>query len=245
MTTERPIDTNQAVVYNNVAVAPNDQVLTKVMSAPVIYVREDPKCCFCPQTYKVYIHAEAISDGNFDILKDPLFNVVDDACCTYCTPCSVLNFISPLDNTTIHYNASFPKCCEQCCPEKCCPEKCCACVRYGVPMRGSYGATLDMRFGHYARRYCCCTCCGAPTWEFFGKLGESRFLVEMECCQAFNPCNYCCPLKFHIKNGDADIGTVIRSPRSCCGTYSYEIIFPSSFTLEDRLLLIAFCCKRA
>ena len=80
MTTERPVDTNQAVVYNNVAVAPNDQILTKVMSAPVIYVREDPKCCFCPQTYKVYIHAEAISDGNFDILKDPLFNVVDDAC---------------------------------------------------------------------------------------------------------------------------------------------------------------------
>ena len=240
MTTERPIETNQAVVYNNVT-APNDQILLKVMSAPVIYVREDPKCCFCPQTYKVYIHAQAISDGNFDILKDPLFNVVDDACCLCCTLCSVLNFYSPLDNSTIHYNMTLPKCCE-----KCCPDKCCACVRYGAPMNGSYGPTHDLRFGYYAQRYCCCcSCCGSPTWEFFGKMGESRFMVEEECCQASNPCNHCCPLRFHIKNGGADIGTVIRSPRSCCGTYTYEIQFPSGFTLEDRLLLIAFCCKRA
>ena len=85
MSTQRPINANQGVA---VAVAPNDQVLLKVMSAPVIYVRQDPKCSLCPDTYKVYIHTAVIGDGNFDVLKDPLFNVVDDTCCICCKGCS-------------------------------------------------------------------------------------------------------------------------------------------------------------
>ena len=59
MSTQRPINANQGVA---VAVAPNDQVLLKVMSAPVIYVRQDPKCSLCPDTYKVYIHTAVIGD---------------------------------------------------------------------------------------------------------------------------------------------------------------------------------------
>ena len=240
MSTQRPININEGVPVATVPVTTNDQVLLKVMSAPVVYVRQDPKCSLCPDTYKVYIHTAVISDGNFDILKDPLFNAVDDTCCICCKGCSILNFYSPLDNTIIHYNMTLPKCCEQCCRE----QKCCSCVKYGVPLNGSYGATADLRFGYYARRYGCCSTCSTDTWEFFGKMGESRFLVEVECCQAFNPCMHLCPLRLHIKTGDTEVGTIIRSPRGCCGTYTFEIQFPSSFTLEDRLLLIAFCCKR-
>ena len=149
MSTQRPININEGVPVATVPVTTNDQILLKVMSAPVVYVRQDPKCSLCPDTYKVYIHTAVISDGNFDILKDPLFNAVDDTCCICCKGCSILNFYSPLDNTTIHYNMTLPKCCEQCCRE----QKCCSCVKYGVPLNGSYGATADLRFGYYARRY--------------------------------------------------------------------------------------------
>ena len=243
MSSERPIGKNQAMVYNNAPVAPNDQILLKVMTAPVIYVRQNPKCSLCPQTYTIYINSAVIADLNFDILKDPLFNAVDEACCLCCSGCSTLNFYSPLDLSTIHYNITLPTCCEQCCKDCCKKKACCDCVDYGVPLNGSYGASADMRFGYYARRIACCSCCSF-CWEFFGRMGESRFMVELSCCQANNPCAHLYPLKFFIKKGEAEIGTVIRNPRGCCGTFTYEIQFPSEFTLEDRLLLIAFCCKR-
>ena len=101
-----------------------------------------------------------------------------------------------------------------------------------------------MRFGYYMRRYGCCWKLSPNEWEFFGKGGDSRYRVQVECCASFNPCIQMYPLKLYIKRGDSEIGTVIRSPRGCCGTYTFEIQFPSGLTLEDRLLLIAFCCKR-
>ena len=69
MSTQRPININEGVPVATVPVTTNDQILLKVMSAPVVYVRQDPKCSLCPDTYKVYIHTAVISDGNFDILK--------------------------------------------------------------------------------------------------------------------------------------------------------------------------------
>ena len=240
MATTRPLEVNQVQVY-----VANNELLNKVMTAPVIYVRQNPKCCLCPDTYKVYIHSAIISDGNFDILKDPLFDVVDDACACCCASYSVLKFYSPLDNS-MQYNMAFPGCCEDCC--KCKETKCCDCHHYGVPLFGSYGANQDSRFGHYARKFCgncaCCSALNSDLWEFFGKMNEPRFEVQVDCCQSFNPCMNLYPLTYHIKNGEQEIGTVTRSPRGCCGTYTYEIQFPSGLTLEDRLLLIAFCCKR-
>ena len=241
MTEEKLIDANNEIDTNkdtDVVDRPNDEILNKVMTAPVIYVREDGGCFLCPPSYKVYIHSEVISDGNFDILKDPLFNVEDDAKCCLFLSCSTLKFISPSDNNTIHYNLTLPKCIESCCPEKCF-----SCPRYGPHCNGSYGATPDMKFGYYAQRYYLCSCCGTPTWEFFIK-GESKFTVEMECFKAFIPCNQLCELKFQIKNGASELGTIIRHPKGLCGTFTYQIQFPSEFTLEERLLLIAFCCKR-
>ena len=248
MSTERL--TNQDAVFSEATSAPtDDQSIIKVMTAPVVYVRENPKCCFCPDTYKVYIHSAVISDGNFDILRDPLFDAVDIACCACFQPCSALNFLSPADPTLVHYNIRFPTCCEQlcarCCNFKdCCKCSCdCSCISYQNPLYASYGATSSRRFGYYARRVHCCALCSTK-WEFFGKMDDSRYIVEVDCCQAKNPCNHCYPLNFYIKRENVEIGKVIRSPRSCCGTYTYEIQFPSGLSLEDRLLLIAFCCKR-
>lgn len=245
-TTTRPVEVNQAQVY-----VANNEILNKVMAAPVVYVRQDPKCSFCPDTHKVYIHTAVIGDGNFEVLKDPIFNVIDEACSCCCTTCSGINFYSPIDNT-VQYNIAFPQCCDDCCKggerTKCC-ENCCNCVKYGPAIYGSYGSTVDNKFGHYARRYWgCCSCCttlNAIRFEFFGKMGESRFIVEVDCCDSFRPCMNLYPLHFHILNGEQKIGTITRSPRGCCGTYTYEIEFPAGLTLEDRLLLIGFCCKRA
>ena len=238
--------TNQDVSYNNIQDDPNDQILNKVMTAPVIYVRQDPQCGLCPNTYKVYIHTAVIRDGNFGILKDPLFNAVDEACCFCEESCSVLNFYSPINKKIIHYNVTPPNCCGIFCGNCCAPKKCCSCscIKYGPPLFASYGPTSDARFGYYMRRYGCCWKLSPDEWEFFGKGGVSRFRVQVECCASFNPCIQYCDLKFYIKKGDSEIGTVMRSPRGCCGSYTYEILFPSVFTLEDRLLLIAFCCKR-
>ena len=245
--------TNPDLTYNNIQTDSNDQILNKVMSAPVIYVRQDPQCGLCPDTYKVYIHSTVISDGNFDILKDPLFHAVDEACCLCEESCSVLNFYSPFDKRIIYYNVAPPKCCEgfcgNCCKGfcgKCCKsESCCSCVKYGKPLFASYGPTSNLRFGFYMRRYGCCWKLSPNEWEIFGKGGDSRYTVQVECCASFNPCIQFCPLKLYIKKGGSEIGTIIRSPRGCCNCYTYEIQFPSGFTLEDRLLLIAFCCKRA
>ena len=234
--------TNPDLTYNNIQTDSNDQILNKVMSAPVIYVRQDPQCGLCPDTYKVYIRSSVISDGNFDILKDPLFHAVDEACCLCEESCSTLNFYSPVDKRIIHYNVTLPKCCELFCDRCCKSEKCC--VKYGDPLHASYGPNSNLRFGYYRRRYGCCWKLSPDEWEFFGKGGESKYKVEVECCASFNPCIQFCPLKLYIKKGGSEIGTIIRSPRGCCNCYTYEIQFPSGFTLEDRLLLIALCCKR-
>ena len=244
--------TNHDLSYNNIQTDLNEQILNKVMTAPVIYVRQDPQCCLCPDTFKVYINACVIKDGNYDILKDPLFHVVDEACCLCEESCSSLNFYSPFDRKVIYYNVTPPSCCEglcgNCCEGSCgncCKwKKCCSCVEYGVPLYTSYGSTSNLRFGYYMRRYGCCWKLSPNEWEFFGKGGDSRYRVQVECWASFNPCIQMYPLKLYIKRGDSEIGTVIRSPRGCCGTYTYEILFPTGFTLEDRLLLIAFCCKR-
>lgn len=243
MTTTRPLDAVQPVVY----VANND-LLNKVMTAPVIYVRQDPKCACCPETYKVYIHTAVIGDGNFEVLKDLLFRVVDDACCKCSETCSVLKFYSPVEDI-VQYNIAYPGCCENCCKD-CCKKKCCDCncYSYGMPLFGSYGDTQSSRFGHYARRFCgdccCCSYLNSDQWEFFGNALDSRYYIEVDCCQSFSPCMNLYPLNFHIKSGEQIIGNVIRSPKGCCGTYTYEIQFPTGLTLEDRLLLIAFCCKQ-
>ena len=76
MSSERPIGTNPAIVYNNAPVAPNDQILLKVMTAPVIYVRQNPKCFLCPQTYTIYINSAVIADLNFDILNSCYVNIL-------------------------------------------------------------------------------------------------------------------------------------------------------------------------
>ena len=238
----RNLEVNQVQVYGA-----NNQLLYKLMSAPVVYVRQDPKCSLCPQTYKVYIHTAVIGDGNFEVLKDPLFSVIDEACCLFCESCTTLNFYSVLDNT-IQYNVSYKKCCDECC--KCKETKCCDCncTAYGPSLFGSYGANQDSRFGRFTQRFCgnccCCSYLNSDEYEFFGKMDESRFVVKVDCCQSFSCCMHLYPLYYHILNGDQLIGNVIRSPRGCCGTYTYEIQFPAGLTLEDRLLLVAFCCKR-
>lgn len=238
--------TQEVLVEANPA---NYDLLNKLMTAPVMYVQQDPKCSCCPDTFKVYIHAALITDKNFALLKDPLFNVVDDTCCKCSESCSQLNFHSAMDNS-IQYNVAPMTCCERCCAEccaECCkPKKCCdcSCVSYGPPLFASFGNTQNFRFGRYSRRYALCSCCESWAWEFFGKMGDSRYIVEVDCCESFNPCINNYPLHFHIKYKDQRIGVVTRSPMSCCGTFTYEIQFPNGLTLEDRLLLIAFCCKQ-
>ena len=251
MATTRPLDTNQPVLY-----VPNNDLLNKVMTSPVIYVRQNPKCALCPDTYNVYIHTAVIGDGNFEVLKDLLFRVVDDACCKFSESCSVLKFYSSADDTIL-YNVAYPGCCEDCCKDccsckseksKCCDCKCNNCYTYGAPLHASYGDNQSSRFGHYARRFCgdccCCSYLNSNQWEFFDNSSNSRYYIEMDCSQSFSPCMNLYPLNFHIRSGEQIIGNVIRSPRGCCGTYTFEIQFPTGLSLEDRLLLIAFCCKQ-
>jgi hypothetical protein len=39
------------------------------------------------------------------------------------------------------------------------------------------------------------------------------------------------------------LGQLSRSPKCLCSWYTYEIQFPTDPTVEDRLMMIALCCK--
>lgn len=229
--------------------AGNPELFSKIMNSPVVYIREDPKCCLCPETYKVYIYSAVITDQQYDVLKDLVFSVVDDACSVCCESCSHLNFYGP-SGTDLQFFVAFPGCLEDCCKDCCKCGGCCQCncVQYGQPLRGYYGNTRDNFFGWYAKRFCgLCSpfqYCNSDTYEFFGKMQDSRLLLKVNCWESFNPCINCYPLHFHLFKGQQDYGVITRSPRGCCGTFTYEIQFPPGLTLEERLLLIAFCCKR-
>lgn len=213
----------------------NRNLLNKLEKAPYVYIREN--LCFgcCIKSFSVYTAKE---------LGELLYTVKDEGCCNvFFKSCAKLCFYDPKNSAQFLF--TYPDCCQNFCLCKCCKCdcKCDICHAYSEPLVGYYGNTKDITLGQYRRQYCCLSCCSAPTWIFYNKLGEITLKVKLSCCDYANPCFAFCKLFFDIYQGGQILGQFSRSPRCFCSGYTYEIQFPADITVEDRLMLIALCCK--
>lgn len=233
----------------------NREILSDLKGTQYCYIRENLCCGCCTKSFDVYIATNPVL--NYGELNKRIYNVKEEGCCdcSVCrNNCTRLSFYAGNDNSYQLW-FTYPKCCDcsDCCNCYClccrcdCKCKCdcnCDCNTYSEPLIGYYGNTTDISFGQYRRQFYCWALCCAPTWIFYNTSNQDNNLkVKLTCYDYINPCSGCCKLNFDILRGENVIGHLTRSPACFCSGFVYEIVFPTDTTIEERLMLIALCCK--
>jgi len=222
----------------------NRDLLAKLQNTPYVYVRENLCFVCCTKSFDVFTAPMVVT--NFGELSELLYTVKDECPCDHIfQSCAKLNFYAPDNSQQLWF--TYPGCCENllCCKLcKCkCECKCDPCHNYSEPLIGYYGNTKDVTLGHYRRQYCCVALCCQPTWILYDKTNNESLKVRLSCYDHINPCSKYCKINFEILRGEQTIGQLTRNPRCICNGFTYEIQFPANTSVEDRLLLIALCCK--
>lgn len=219
-----------------------EDLYNKLVSSPYAYVHVK-ECCFnlCP-CYQikcdVYASNQKIEGNDFN---DLIFRVDREICCTYCQRCAKIRVYPPnSDNQLLFY--TYPNCCL--CVKTCCN---CSCYSYGDPLLGYFGDDMNNTFGNFRRKFCGCIrfleICNPDRYEFYGRTGETRFELVLDCLTYCNPAKSCYPIVYNIIKDSNAIGKVTFRPLCCCKPIIAEIEFPPNFNLDDRLLLVGFCCS--
>jgi hypothetical protein len=227
----------------------NRDLLGKLQATPYVYIRENLCLGCCTSSFSVYTAGMVVQ--NYGELSELLYTVKDENCFDICIPsCARLVFYSPDNTQQVWF--TYPDCCETCflcklckcdCKDCCkcgCPEMC---YRYSPPLIGYYGNTKDVRVGQVRRQYFCIPFCFPPTWTIYNKSDEETLKVKLSCYDNINPFSRFCKIFFDIYRGEQILGQLSRSPKCLCSGYTYEIQFPTDTTVEDRLMMIALCCK--
>ena len=246
------------IVFSQLPIASfGSDIQAKIMSSNFCYVKQDLEsffsgclgCCADFFKYKVYVTNQSVTE--IDKIDGAIFRVhenedcfmrINFCCSKTCKPGSL--FLYPLNNDNLFGHFTFACC--RCCD---CRIECCYCL--GPAYSGYYGKEDDYKFGAIRDRehWCYCVNCCYFTYRLYDIGGNSRIIIEKECCQPggfYCPWSGYYPLKYNIIYDGQLAGTITRNAKAlCCGPklYYFEIAFPPKATFEERMLLIGFTLK--
>jgi hypothetical protein len=204
-------------------------IQAKIMSSNFCYVKQDLEsffsgclgCCADFFKYKVYVTNQSVTE--IDKIDGAIFRVhenedcfmrINFCCSKTCKPGSL--FLYPLNNDNLFGHFTFACC--RCCD---CRIECCYCL--GPAYSGYYGREDDYKFGAIRDRehWCYCVNCCYFTYRLYDIGGNSRIIIEKECCQPggfYCPWSGYYPLKYNIIYDGQLAGTITRNAKAfCCG----------------------------